>query len=264
MAEPVFWYAAVGMLAGLLAGLLGVGGGLVIVPALAWLFLMQGFPEALYMQLAVGSSLAVIVPTSLASIRAHHRRGSVRGDLLVHLTPGILIGTAAGVVLAKNLDGTWLRLLFGMFECLVGLQLLSGVNAAEHHSVPARPGLWMAGGLIGAVSALLGIGGGTLTVPFLRWHGVEIRSAVGTAAAAGFPIALAGATGFWLAGRALPALPDFTSGFLYWPAILIIALVSVPCAPLGAALAHRLPRAWLQRLFGALLLVVGLRMAWTG
>ncbi len=260
MWEYLPYYLGLGAIAGVLAGLLGIGGGLVIVPALAWLFVQQGLPVEYQMQLAVGSSLATIVPTSLASIRAHHLRGGVRWDLVRRMTPGILLGAAAGVWLAQSLENQQLRTLFGLFACGVALQLLFGLRALAQARRPGRLRLWCAGGVIGGFSALLGIGGGTLTVPFLRWHGVEIRQAVGTAAAAGFPIALAGAMGFLVAGWGLASLPPGSAGFLYWPPVIGIVVTSVLAAPLGAAWAHSLPRAGLQRLFGVILLVTGLRM----
>jgi uncharacterized membrane protein YfcA len=260
MGEFMLVYLLVGAIAGLLAGLLGVGGGLVIVPALAWSFALRGFPAEYLMQLAVGSSLATILFTSLASVRAHHGRGSVRWDLWRAMLPGILFGALAGALLARGMRSDHLRIFFGLFECLVALQLLFGLRAQARDLVPDRRRLLPVGGLIGLVSALLGIGGGTLTVPYLRWRGVDMRQAVGTAAASGLPIALAGTVGFWLVGRGTGPLPAWSSGFLYWPAIGGIVLTSVLAAPLGAALAHRLPRARLQRLFGVVLLVIGVRM----
>jgi hypothetical protein len=260
MDEIMLVYLLVGAIAGLLAGLLGVGGGLVIVPALAWLFARQGFPADYLMQLAVGSSLATILFTSLASVRAHHARGSVRWDLWRAMLPGILLGALAGALLARGIRSEHLRLFFGLFECLVALQLLFGLRAQVRDVGPDRRWLLPAGGVIGLISALLGIGGGTLSVPYLRWQGIDMRQAVGTAAASGLPIALAGAAGFWLAGLGIEPLPTWSSGFLYWPAIGGIVLTSVLTAPLGAALAHRLPRARLQRLFGLVLLAIGLRM----
>lgn len=260
MGEIVLVYLLVGAIAGLLAGLLGVGGGLVIVPALVWLFTLGGFPADYLMQLAVGSSLATIVFTSLASVYAHHGRGSVRWDLWRAMLPGILLGALAGAFLARGIRSDHLRIIFGCFECLVALQLLFGLQAEVRDVRPDRRRLLPAGGVIGLFSALLGIGGGTLTVPYLRWQGVDMRQAVGTAAASGLPIALAGTAGFLLVGLGIETLPAGSSGFLYWPAIGGIVLTSVAAAPLGAALAHRLPRARLQRLFGLVLLAIGVRM----
>lgn len=253
-------YLLTGAVAGLMAGLLGIGGGLVIVPALALLFASQGFAGATLMHYAVGTSLATIVLTSVSSLLAHHRRGSVLWHAVRGMVPGIVIGALAGAWLAKQVSSSGLALFFGMFEILVALQLLVGRQPAAHRSLPGPAALAVAGSLIGAVSAVLGIGGGTLTVPFLLWNRVDIRAAVGTAAACGLPIALAGAAGFVITGPGVAAQPDWSSGFVYWPAVAGIVLASVPLAPLGARLAHYLPRQVLQRAFAVFLVLVGMKM----
>ena len=253
-------YLLTGAVAGLMAGLLGIGGGLVIVPALALLFTSQEFAAATLMHYAVGTSLATIIPTSVSSLLAHHRRGSVHWPAVRGLTPGILVGALAGAWLAQQLSSAWLGVLFGVFEVLVALQLLAGARPAAHRALPGIAGMSVAGGLIGGLSALLGNGGGTLTVPFLLWHRGDIRIAVGTAAACGLPIAVAGAAGFAVAGMPAGVSPGFSSGFIYWPAVAGVTLTSVLLAPMGARLAHYLPRQALQRTFAILLLLVGLKM----
>jgi len=184
------------MVAGLMAGLLGIGGGLVIVPVLALLFAGQGFAADTIMHFAIGSSLATIVLTSIASFMAHHRRSGVLWAVVRPLTPGIVLGALLGAWLARQVEGPVLAVIFGVFEILIAIQLLWGRQPASRRGLPDRAGLGIAGFVIGAVSAVLGIGGGTLTVPFLLWHRVDIRNAVGTAAACGLPIAFAGAAGF--------------------------------------------------------------------
>ncbi len=253
-------YVGTGAVAGVLAGLLGIGGGLVIVPALAAVFALQGFPDNLLMHFALGTSLAAIVPTSIASLLAHHRRGSVHWEAVRSLTPGIVLGALAGAWLAGQSSSTGLRVFFGCFEVLVALQLAFGRQPGVHRELPGVFGQELAGVLIGGVSSLLGIGGGTLTVPYLRWNGVEFRAAVGTAATCGLPIALAGSAGYVIAGMGLKEAPGLNSGFIYWPALAGIVLASVPMAPLGATLAHRLPRRRLVRIFALVLAVIGVRM----
>jgi hypothetical protein len=243
-----------------MAGLLGIGGGLVIVPALAWLFTVQGFAADSLMHYAVGTSLATIVPTSISSLLAHHRRGSVHWAAVRYLTPGILVGALAGAWLAGYISSPGLGGLFGVFEILVALHLLAGTEPAPHRTLPDAGVMTLAGAVIGGVSALLGIGGGTLTVPFLLWNRVDIRHAVGTAAACGLPIALAGAAGFAAAGLHAAAQPGVNTGFLYWPAVAGIVLTSMLLAPLGARLAHRLPRTVLRRVFALLLALIGAKM----
>lgn len=260
----LFTYLCTGALAGLLAGLLGVGGGLVIVPALAWLLSRHGLPDGHLMHVALGSSLAAIIPTALSSLLAHHRRGSVHWPVVHALLPGILAGALGGAWLARQISSPGLALCFGSFEILVALQLFFAVKPAAHHALPGRFAMWLAGLVIGAVSALLGIGGGTLTTPFLLWNGIDIRRAVGTSATCGLPVALAGAAGFAWSGQAAMQGQAWSAGFIYWPAVAGIVVASVPLAPLGARLAHYLPRHWLQRGFALFLLLVGVNMLLAG
>lgn len=259
----LFTYLITGAAAGLLAGLLGVGGGLVIVPALAWLLAGRGVASDHLMHLAVGSSLAAIIPTAVSSLLAHRRRGSVHWPAVQGLLPGILAGALGGAWLARQVSSHGLALFFGCFEILVAIQLFFAARPVAHRALPGRAGMGLAGGVIGTVSALLGIGGGTLTTPFLLWNGIDIRRAVGTSAACGLPIALAGAAGFAWSGWMPMAGQVWTTGFIYWPAVAGIALASVPLAPLGARLAHHLPRTWLQRVFALFLLLVGVNMLFT-
>ena len=253
-------YLLTGAIAGLMAGLLGVGGGLVVVPALAVSFASQGFTEATLMHFAIGTSLATIILTSLSSLLAHHRRGSVDWLIVRRMTPGIVVGALGGARLAGFVSSPGLGMFFGVFELLVALQLVFAFRPAAHHPVPGRAGLGMAGTIIGAVSALLGIGGATLTVPFLLWNRVDIRAAVGTAAACGLPIAMGGAAGFAMGNIPAGSLQGLSTGFIYWPAVAGVVLTSVLMAPVGARLAHHLPQKTLQRVFALLLTVMGLKM----
>lgn len=256
-------YSGLGALAGLMAGLLGVGGGLVIVPVLLWAFGLLGFPSHVLMHMAVGTSLATIVVTSISSIGAHHRRRAVRWELVRQLTPGILLGAWAGALVADWMSGQWLRRVFAVFVFFVGTRMLLGFRVRVGSKLPGRAGFWGAGGIIGAVSALVGIGGGSLTVPFLHASGVDMREAVASSSACGLPIALAGALGFVWTGWLEPGLPAGSTGYVYWPAFAGIALTSVLLAPIGARLAHSLPVLALQRVFALLLLGVGSKLLLT-
>jgi len=253
-------YLLTGAVAGFMAGLLGVGGGLVIVPVLALFFASQGFAGDVVMHFAVGTSLATIIPTSISSLLAHRRRDSIHWQALRGLVPGIVAGAFAGAWLARQLSSPGLALLFGMFEILVAVHLLLGIQPGAQRTLPGAAGLGAAGAVIGGVSAILGIGGGTLTVPYLLWNRVDIRSAVGTAATCGLPIALAGAAGFAISGWNTSEQTGLNTGFIYWPAAFLIALASVPMAPVGARLAHYLPRKTLQRAFALILTLIGLKM----
>lgn len=253
-------YLALGVVAGLLAGMLGVGGGLVIVPVLAFLFTYQGFDGAIVMHLAIGTSLATIIVTSLSSIYAHQQRGSIEWRVAAQLAPGIIVGAWLGASLTHLLPSLALRSVFGVFEMAVALQMALALTTSAHSHLPNRWGTALAGGVIGSVSAIVGVGGGTMTVPFLTWCNVDMRRAVGTSAACGLPIAFSGAIAYVVSGWQQAALPAWSSGYLYWPALFGIVVTSVLFAPLGARLAHTLPVPLLKRFFALLLLVLGIRM----
>jgi uncharacterized protein len=253
-------YLATGLATGLLAGLFGVGGGVIIVPALLLIFAQAGMAPEWIPHLAVGTSLAAIVVTGATSAYAHHRHGAVRWDLVLALVPGIVIGAWSGAAVAGLLPDLWLKRLFAGFLLYVGTRMLTGSTKREPGSLPGRTGMLAAGAGIGSLSALVGIGGGTMTVPFLGRVGIDMRQAVATSAACGVPIALAGALGFMVTGWGRTGLPAASTGFVYWPAVAGILLASVPAVPFGAHLAHRLPVALMKRVFGALVLVVGLKL----
>lgn len=253
-------YLGLGAFAGVLAGMLGVGGGLIIVPILAWVFLGQGFDSGVIMHLAVGTSLATIVFTSISSVRAHHRRGAVQWPAVVRLMPGIVFGVFIGALVAERLPTASLRTVFGVFELLVAAQMAFSLLPEAHRALPGRLGMGAAGAVIGGVSAIVGIGGGTLTVPFLLWCGVAMRQAVATSAACGLPIAVAGAVAFAWTGSGNGSLPPSSLGYLYLPALAGVAASSILFAPLGARLAHSLPTAVLKRFFAVFLAVLGVKM----
>lgn len=258
---PVF--LAVGAGAGFLAGLLGVGGGLVIVPALVFAFEHAAVAPQHVLHLALGTSLASILFTSLSSIRSHHARGAVDWAIVRAIAPGILLGTFAGALFAGQISTLGLKWFFVVFASLVGVQMYSGAKPAAARDLPGAAGMFAGGGLIGAVSSLVGIGGGSLSVPFMTWCNVAIHRAVGTSAAIGFPIALAGALGYIASGLSVNGLPSGALGFVYLPALAGIVVTSVLTAGSGARLAHRLPVARLKKLFALLLLLMALKMLWS-
>ena len=258
-------FLAIGAVAGMLAGLLGIGGGAVIVPALIWLLghLMQSgwsADAALVPQIAVATSLATVVATGSSSTLAHHRRGAVDWGLVARLAPGLLPGAWLGAQAAAWLPGFWLQRLFAAFLFYSGVRMILRARAVEPRALPGGLVVTAVAALFGALSALVGIGGGTLVVPFLARHGVVMRRAVATASACGVPLALAGSLGFVVAGWGQPGLPAHSLGFVQWPAALAIMVASVPLAPLGARLAHRLPTATVKRVFGVLLLAVAVEL----
>ncbi len=254
---------SMGGLAGMLAGLLGIGGGIIIVPVLALVFGHQGVDPAVIMHVAIGTSLATIVITSLSSIRAHQRRGAIDWRVFRVITPGIVVGGMLGALIAKQLPGETLRILFGLFMLLVAAQMALGNAAAPHRKLPGPPGMLGAGLAIGTVASLMGVGGGSMSVPFLTWCNIGVRIAVATSAAIGLPIAASGALSYVVSGWHEPNLPPWSAGFVNFPAFVGIVVASTAFAPLGAGLAHRLPPKLLKRLFAGFLLVLGVRILWS-
>ncbi len=255
-------YGGLGLVVGFVAGLLGVGGGLIIVPVLIMLLHDQGLAAGMEPQLALGTSLASILFTSVSSVRAHHRRGAVEWPLVGRIAPGIVLGTLGGAALAAQMSATLLKVFFVVFLFYAAVQMWLDFKPAPHRGLPGRIGTSLAGGVIGLVSSWVGIGGGTLSVPFMLWHNVPLHRAIATSAAIGFPIALAGAAGYVLGGWTVGGLPAGSLGFVYLPALAGIVLGSVLTAPLGARTAHRLPVRPLKRVFALLLLTLALRMVW--
>jgi uncharacterized membrane protein YfcA len=261
--EWLIVYVAVGASAGLLAGLLGVGGGVVVVPCLAFAFWAQGIADRVVMPLALGTSLAAIVFTASASVRAHHGRGAVRWPVVGALAPGLALGALGGAWGATRISSAALTAIFAGFLWVVATSLLSDSSPRPARELPGAGPLSAVGAMIGFVSGVVGIGGGTLSVPSLLRHRVPIHQAIGTAAAAGLPIAAAGAMGYAVSGLWLNGLPSQSVGFVHVPALAGVAAASVVTAPLGASLAHRLPTNRLKLVFAGLLYVAGAKLAFT-
>lgn len=260
MLSSLALFLAIGAAAGLLGGLLGIGGGLVIVPALVWLLPSLGVPGPIVVHVAVATSLASIVFTNSSSVWAHHRRGAVRWRNGRYLVAGIVPGALLGALVADWLSATWLARTFAAFAAGMGVYLLAGRAPRAHRGV-LPDGLLVAAGVpIGVISALVGIGGGSLTAPLLMWCNVRAQEAVATAAACGLPLALGGAAGFVLTGWREIGLPAYSLGYIHLPALLGIALASVVTAPLGARLAHALPAPTLRRVFGLALIGIAAYM----
>ncbi len=246
---------ALGVVSGFLAGLLGIGGGMLMVPFLTFILEQRGVPAGMAVKMAIATSMATIVFTSLSSVRAHHARGAVRWDLVRTLSPGIAGGgLLAGAGAFAVLKGQGLALLFTLFIGYSAVQMLRDRKPKPGRQMPGWLGQTAAGGGIGFLSGLLGAGGAFVSVPFMTWCNVPIRHAVGTAAALGFPIAVANTLGYIVGGWRLPAALPGAVGYLYLPALLLIACASVLLAPLGARAAHGMDVAKLKRLFALLLL----------
>ncbi|NMM45313.1 sulfite exporter TauE/SafE family protein [Rhodospirillaceae bacterium KN72] len=255
---------ATGAVAGTLAGLLGVGGGIVIVPILVLLFPYFGIPEDIRMHLAVGTSLATIVPTGLSSARSHWRRGGVDPELLKLLGPWVVLGVLIGVVIGARAGGDALRSVFAAVAALVAAQMAFGREGMQiADKLPSWPGRALMGGFIGGFSVVMGIGGGTLGVTSMTLFGVPIRRAVGTAAALGPIIALPGVVGFIIAGLGEPDLPPYSLGYANLVAFAMIVPSTILFAPVGAKLAHTISPKLLRKAFALFLFVTACRMAWS-
>ena len=258
-------YLLLGACAGVLAGVLGSGGGLVLVAALAWLLPQQGIPVDVAMHAALASSMASIVLTAASSARAHHRRGSVLWPTVAWMVPGVLLGGWLGSRVAIGMAGDALRWCVAIYCFIVATQMLLSrtPTGGDSHVVPRGPGYSAAGTAIGALSALVGIGGGSMTVPLLVWRGVSPVRAVGTSSACGIFIGIGSALGYALQAPA-GALPlPYSVGYVYLPAALGVAVTSVLAAPYGTRLAHAISGAALKRVFAVFMLLVGSSFAWS-
>ena len=253
-------YLALGAVVGFFAGLLGIGGGAIIVPLLVMLFTAQGLPKMHLLHLAVGTSMASILFTSASSVRAHAVRGVLRWDIAAKMTPGILGGGLAGAYLTRYFSTFGFAVFFAAFVYVAAGNMLIDRRPKARRDLPGMIGMSVVGAAIGGFSALAAIGGAVMTVPFLLYCNVPLLQAIGTAAMIGFPIALAGSVGFMLTGYGAAGLPPYSAGYVYLPALVGLSVASILFAPVGAALAHRMPTAQLKRVFAVLLLVLATRM----
>lgn len=251
-----------GAFGGFSAGLLGIGGGMILVPFITMIFSARGFAAEVIVHMAIATSLATILFTSLSSVRAHHQLGAVRWRIVALLAPGILLGSWLGPWIGKQMDSASLALFFGVFVAFSATQMLLGKKPGGARELPGAPGMFAAGGAIGVLAGLVGAGGGFISIPFMSWCNVKIHNAVATSAALGFPIALAGTLSNIYYGWHAPGLPQYALGYIYVPALAVIATASVAFAPLGARTAHRMPVQALRRTFGFILYLLAAYMLW--
>ena len=261
--EPVLIIelALLGLATGFLAGLLGIGGGMIMVPFISTMLGARGVAPGLAVKMAIATSMATIIFTSISSVRAHHKKGAVRWDIVKKLAPGIVLGAMlASVGVFALLKGALLYFVFGGFVAFSAVQMYLDKKPAPTRQLPGTPGLLGAGGVIGFLSGLVGAGGGFVSVPFMTWCNVPIHNAVATSAALGFPIALANVAGYVVAGQGLADTPPYSFGYLWLPALVVIACCSVLMAPVGAKAAHTLPVKKLKRAFAVVLAVLSVYM----
>jgi len=263
-----YWPFVLGMLAtgvvsGVAAGLLGIGGGAVIVPALSSALLWMGFDSDVVQHVAVGTSLAIIIPTGIMSARAHHKRGALDIEVFKLWAPFIVAGTFIGGLMAGWYSGDVLRIVFAVMAFVIAANIVFSFQTKLmghlHSSKPTHRG---AAFVVGYLSSLMGIGGGSLTVPTLVAFGQTMHKAVGTSAAIGVAIALSGTLGFLISGWGVSDLPPLSVGYINVVALVLVGAMAAVCAPLGAALAHKLDQKTLKYVFAAFLVAVGLNMLW--
>lgn len=260
----IWWaFLILGAVVGFVAGLLGVGGGAIMVPVLTSLFALLNFLPAHLLHMALATSMASIILTSIASTRAHQQHKAVLWPVVRLMSAGIVLGTFSATFIAAQVPTVALAIFFSVFMAYVALQMLLNIKPQPSRSLPGALGMTAVGVGIGGISALVAIGGGSLTVPFLTWCNVRVQQAIATSAAIGLPIALSGSIGYALAGWDQVGLPQFSLGYIYLPAVLLISAVSFFTAPLGAQLAHRLPVATLKKIFALLLVGLSAKMLHT-
>ncbi len=258
--EWLLFYAVLGFGVGFLAGLLGVGGGGLMVPLLVAMFSRQGLDPEHVVHFALGTSLAAMVFSSASSGRAHARRQAVCWTVVWGMTPGVIVGASLATRLAANLDSRTLAVLFSIFMGSVAVQMFMNWQPSGRRPTPGRGGLFGAGTVIGGISSLAAVGGGFLTIAYLSYRNLEMKEAVGTSAAMGFPIAAAASIGYLVSGWSNSTTVPYSLGFIYVPAFLLLAWTSFVAAPLGVGLSHRLSGANLKRVFAVLSAVVSIRM----
>ncbi len=253
-------FLACGAVAGIFAGLLGLGGGVIIVPILTFVFGFMHIDPNYIHHLSIGTSLATIIVTAISSSRTHYKCGAVRLDIVKNITPGILLGTFSGGLFASSIPQAYLKFIFVIFFYLIAIDMIMGKKSANKRDLPSSIGISFVGVFIGLISSFVGIGGGTMSVPFMTYCSVPMHTAVGTSAAIGLPIALAGSIGYVVGGYNQTGLPEGTLGYVHILAFLGIAIASFFTAPIGAKLAHKLPVATLKKIFAVFLIFVATKM----
>ncbi|GBU15336.1 UPF0721 transmembrane protein [Polaromonas sp.] len=265
--EPliIFELAVLGIATGFLAGLLGIGGGMLMVPFVTIILTHQNVAPNLAVKMAIATSMATIIFTSLSSVRAHHKSGAVRWDIVKRLAPGIVVGSIIGSLgVFALLKGSYLAIFFGLFVSFSATQMFLDKKPKPTRHMPGTGGQLAAGGFIGFLSGLVGAGGGFISVPFMTWCNIPIHNAVATSAALGFPIALANVLGYAISGQSVENLPANSFGYIWLPALLVIAVCSFATAPLGARTAHKIPVSQLKRVFACILYVLAAYMLYKG
>ena len=256
-------YLLMGLFVGFFAGMLGIGGGLILVTLMVFLFSVQGFPADRILHIALGTALTSIVFTSISSLRAHHRHGAVRWDIVKMAAPGLVAGTLLGAVVADRMASKYLAIFFVAFVYCAAVQMFVDMKPKPTRTLPGRARMWVAAIITGIVSSLVGAGGGLLSIPLMTMCNVPMRNAVGTSAALGLPIAIAGTAGYVYTGLGQDHLPPLTLGYVYVPALVGIVIGTFVTVPAGAKAAHTMPVPRLKKIFAVILFLMATKMLWT-
>ena len=256
-------YLLMGLFVGFFAGLLGIGGGLILVTLMVYLFTVQGFPEDRLLHLALGTSIASIIFTSISSLRAHHKHGAVRWDILRMAVPGLVVGTLLGTVVADQLKSKYLAIFFVIFVYYSAMQMFANVKPKPTWQLPGKAGMTAVAVIVGLISSLVGVGGGVMTIPLMNLSNVPMRQTIGTSAALGLPIAIAGTVGFIFTGLGKDHLPALSVGYVYLPALVGIVIGTFITVPWGAKMAHTMPVTRLQKIFAVILFILATKMLWS-
>ena len=256
-------YLLMGLFVGFFAGLLGIGGGLILVTLMVYLFTVQGFPADRLLHLALGTSIASIIFTSISSLRAHHKHGAVRWDILRMAVPGLIVGTLFGTFVADQMKSKYLAIFFVIFVYYSAVQMFANVKPKPTRQLPGRFGMTVVAIIVGIVSSLVGVGGGVMTIPLMSLCNVPMRQTIGTSAALGLPIAIAGTVGFIVTGLGKDHLPPLSVGYVYLPALIGIVIGTFVTVPWGAKAAHSLPVSTLKKIFAVILFILATKMLWS-
>ncbi len=256
-------YLAMGLAVGVLAGMLGIGGGTLLVTLMVFAFGAQGFAPDAVLHLALGTAMATIIPTSIVSFRAHHRHKAVRWDLVRVAAPGLVVGAMAGTIVARGMPSKALAMVFVAFTYYAAMLMIFDLKPKATWRLPGPGVVGIAGAAVGTLCALVGAAGGIVTIPLMTLFNVPMRDAIGTSAAFGLPVAIAGTAGYVWSGMGAAHLPEQALGYVFLPALIAVMIGTALTVPAGARLAHRLPVPVLKRLFGAILLALATKTLWT-
>ena len=261
--QTIIYFLALGSFVGIISGLFGIGGGGVIVPVLTAIFLANGIPETNVVHIALGTSMSIIMITSISSIRAQQKKKAIVWDVVKNMAPGIIIGTFLATFIASKLDSFYLSVLFAIFMFLTSIQMMIGKKPKKDTKVFSNKTHFFSGGFIGAVSSLVSIGGGILSVPYLLAQNIDIKKAIATSSAIGFPIAASGTLGYIINGWTNTSMDTYTLGFVNLTAFICVAVASFLTAPIGVMLVHKTNVYFMKKLFSLLTLLLSLKMIYS-